>query len=85
MAYNKDMGGADLSDQLILHYSTHRNTAPWYRIILLHFLDTATTNAFILHCEMSSAKQVHPMTHKDLVCQLCGMDKTSQCSSEQES
>ena len=80
MAYNKNMGGVDLSDQLIQYDSTHRKTSRWYRAVLLHFLDIATTNAFILHCEMSSVKQVQHMTHKDfmveLVCQLCGIDKT---------
>uniref|UniRef100_A0A671V4K0 PiggyBac transposable element-derived protein domain-containing protein n=1 Tax=Sparus aurata TaxID=8175 RepID=A0A671V4K0_SPAAU len=48
--------------------------------VMLHFLDIATTNAFILHREISSARQMQAMTHKDfmveLVCQLCGMDKT---------
>lgn len=50
----------------------------WYKTVLLHFLDIAT-NAFLLHREMSSAKHVQPMAHKEfmveLVCQLCGMDK----------
>ncbi|KAL3996894.1 squamous cell carcinoma antigen recognized by T-cells 3 [Sarotherodon galilaeus] len=84
MAYNKNMGGVDLSDQLIQYYSTHRKTACWYRTMLLHFLDIATTNAFIMHREMCSAKQVQPMAQKDfmveLVCQLCGMDKTGKAT-----
>lgn len=80
MAYNKHMGGVDLSDQLIQYYSTHRKTARWYRTIIMHFLDIASTNAFILHREISMAKKVQPMTHKDfmveLVCQLCDVDKS---------
>ncbi|CAJ1048591.1 piggyBac transposable element-derived protein 4-like [Xyrichtys novacula] len=79
-AHNKNMGGVDLSDQLIQYYSTHRKTARWYRTVLLHFLDIATTNAYILHREMCKTKQVQPMTHKDFMvelgCQLCGVDKT---------
>uniref|UniRef100_A0A8C5EFR8 PiggyBac transposable element-derived protein domain-containing protein n=1 Tax=Gouania willdenowi TaxID=441366 RepID=A0A8C5EFR8_GOUWI len=80
MAYNKHMGGADLSDQLIQYYSAHRKTARWYKTVLLHFLDIATTNAYILHRELSNAKEVQPMSHKDfvveLVCQLCDTDAT---------
>ena len=78
---NKNMGGADPSDQLIQYYSTHRKTgARWHKTVLLHFLDIAATNAFVLHREMSSAKQVQPMAHRDftveLVCQLCGEQKS---------
>nr|XP_046231957.1 piggyBac transposable element-derived protein 4-like [Scatophagus argus] len=79
MAYNKNMGGVDLSDQHIQHFYTHRKTGQWYKTILLHFLDIAATNAFILHREISSVKKVRPMAHKDfmveLVRELCCMDK----------
>ncbi|XP_030012473.1 piggyBac transposable element-derived protein 3-like [Sphaeramia orbicularis] len=79
-AYNKYMSGVDLSDQLIQYYSTLRKSACWYKTILLHFLDIASTNAFILHREISSIKKVQPMTHKDfmveLLCQLCGVDNS---------
>lgn len=80
VAYNKNMGGVELKDQHIQDYSTHRRTAHWYRTMMLHFLDIAATNAFILHCEISKSKQLRSMTHKDfmvkLVSQLCGIDKT---------
>lgn len=78
MAYNKNMGGVDLSDQLIQYYSAHRKTSKWYKTMLLHFLDIASTNAYILHRELSRTKTQQPMMHKDfmveLVCQLCGVD-----------
>lgn len=74
------MGGVDLSDQLIQYYSTHRRTAWWYRTLFLHFVDIATTNAYALHCEISSTKQEQHMSHKnflsELVSQLCGVDQT---------
>uniref|UniRef100_A0A3B5PQW1 PiggyBac transposable element-derived protein domain-containing protein n=1 Tax=Xiphophorus maculatus TaxID=8083 RepID=A0A3B5PQW1_XIPMA len=54
-------------------------TNRWYTTLLLHFLDIATTNAVILHREISSTKQEEVMTHKDfmveLMCQLCGISK----------
>ncbi|KAF3851790.1 hypothetical protein F7725_005145 [Dissostichus mawsoni] len=80
IAYNKNMGGVDLSDQLIQYYSTHRKTARWYRTLFMHFVDITTTNSYILHCDVSNTQQVQHMTHKnvmaDLVSQLCGVEKT---------
>uniref|UniRef100_A0A3Q1ECD4 PiggyBac transposable element-derived protein domain-containing protein n=1 Tax=Acanthochromis polyacanthus TaxID=80966 RepID=A0A3Q1ECD4_9TELE len=78
LAYNKNMGRVEQSDKLIQYYSTLRKTACWYKTLLLHFLDIAATNAYVLHCELSSVKSRQPMTHKEfmtvLVCQLCDVD-----------
>ena len=48
IAYNRNMGGVDLSNQLLQYYSTHRRTARWYHTIFLHLVDIATTNAYLL-------------------------------------
>lgn len=74
IAYNSNMGGVDLSDQLIQYYSAHRTSGRWYRTMFMHLLDIATTDTYIVHREMSRVQQVATLTHKDmaveLVCQL---------------
>ena len=78
IAYNRNMGGVDLSDQVLQYYSTHRRTVRWYHTIFLHLVDIATTNAYLLYCDISASNKVRPMSHKDfqkqLVSQLCGVD-----------
>ncbi|XP_008421750.1 piggyBac transposable element-derived protein 4-like [Poecilia reticulata] len=78
MAYNKYMGGVDLSDQLIQYYSAQRKTHTWYKNVFMHLIDIASTNAYILHRDLSATKGVQPMSHKDfnvmIASQLCGVD-----------
>ena len=39
IAYNKNMGGVDLLDQLFQYYSTCRKTVCLHKTVMLHFLD----------------------------------------------
>lgn len=78
-AYNKNVGGGvDLSKRQLQYCSTNHRTVNWYRTLFMHLVDIATTNAYILHCDISASKQVKPMSHNDfrteLAAQLCGVD-----------
>lgn len=70
IAYNKHMGGVDRSDQLIQYYSAHRRVSRPYRTLFLHCFDIATTNAYILHVELSQARQQRALSHKAFALQL---------------
>ena len=69
--YNKYMGGVDRSDQLLRYYSGHRRANRWYRTILLHLFDIATTNAFVLHRDVAQVRGDRPLPHSVFMQQLC--------------
>ncbi|KAM4590967.1 piggyBac transposable element-derived protein 4 [Odontesthes bonariensis] len=75
--YNKHMGGVDLSNQLLQYYTTQHETVKWYKKLFLHFLDIASTNAYILHKELMQSMHKKSMTHKQfiekLTAELCGV------------
>ncbi|CAJ0954006.1 unnamed protein product [Ranitomeya imitator] len=48
LGYNKNMGGVDLSDQLLQPYSALRKAKVWYKKLSVHIVQMAMLNAFLL-------------------------------------
>ena len=46
--YNKYMGGVDLVDNVLKHYSCWRKTRRWYRRILFYIVEVSANNAYVL-------------------------------------
>ena len=47
--YNKYMGGADCNDALIDNYASVRKTYKWTIKVVIHFIEEAVLNAYILY------------------------------------
>ena len=55
-AYNENMGGVDLADQMRRFYTcTHKSSRRWYLRLFWFLLDVAVDNAFILECSLRPA------------------------------
>lgn len=53
--YNTFMGGVDRGDQLRGYYSCRSKSRKFYKYVFYFLLDTAITNAYILHSHYSTA------------------------------
>ena len=51
--YNANMGGVDLSDQLLKCYEIIRKSKKWWKTLFLHFIDVAIVNSFLIYKEIN--------------------------------
>ncbi|KAK1784272.1 hypothetical protein P4O66_019984, partial [Electrophorus voltai] len=81
-AYNKFMGGVDLSDALIKYFSVMQKSRRWYMKLFLHFIDIVVVNSFIIQKEMALAKKNKPLNQKqfrEVLCsELAGVVRTQE-------
>ena len=65
-AYNENMGGVDLADQMRRFYTcTHKSSRRWYLRMFWFLVDLAIDNAFILECIIrESTPGQHKRTNK---------------------
>lgn len=57
ISHNKSMFGVNCRDQTTSYYSPLRTRLRWYRKVVLHFIDMALANAYILYRKKGGNKQ----------------------------
>ena len=55
--YNVHMCGVDRMDQLISYYTPLRKTLKWYRKVVLHHIDLAVVNAYLLYKKLGGTQR----------------------------
>lgn len=70
LAYNKHMGGIDLSDMLVAMYKTPLRSHRWYLPIFGYIVDAAVANAWLLHKRESKMLDKHPIPLKSFRCEI---------------
>ncbi|XP_065182610.1 piggyBac transposable element-derived protein 3-like [Sycon ciliatum] len=68
--YNCFMDGVDVADQLRGYYSCSLKCMKWWHAIFYWIVDTAATNAYLLHKEGMKAQAASPMTHLEFMADL---------------
>ena len=68
--YNQQMGGVDLSDQLIQYFETRRRAHKYWKTLFFHCIDICVTNAYILYRESLPVEERNKCDHKTFVTEL---------------
>lgn len=86
--YNNYMGGVDRGDQLRGYYSCRSRSRKFYKYIFYFLLDSAITNAFILHTRYTASptsknvKDFHVALAKSLIGDYCSRRRAGRGGSD---
>ena len=66
-AYNQNMNGIDVSDQLGMYYSFQHKTVKWWRKVFSWLLEITVINSFIIYRQTTATPKTHLIYHRSLV------------------